>query len=91
MPPTSPRDQGMQWQLVEQWIFLFLHELLDDCMNTSLKTALSSIKAFALSQNGNGHLGILQHHFDLKHASIPVMGQMGIVGVDIPSELNRSP
>ena len=65
-----------------------LDELLDDCMNTSLKAALSSIKAFALSQNGNGHLGILQHHFDRECASILVMGQMGIVGVGIPSELN---
>ena len=45
-------------------------------------------KPVALSQNGNGHLGIPQHHFDPFHASILTMGWLGVVGVDIPSELN---
>ena len=31
-------------------------------------------KAFALSQNGNSHLGIPQHNFEPYHASILLMG-----------------
>ena len=44
-------------------------KLLTVYLNNSLKAALSSIKAFALSQTGNGHLGIPQHH--LNHEVLP--------------------
>ena len=34
-------------------------------MGNRLKAAFSSVKDFALSHNGNSHLGIPQHHFNL--------------------------
>ena len=43
-------------------------------LSNSHKAALSSVKAVALSQNRNGHLGIPQHHFDLYHASTLLAG-----------------
>ena len=39
-------------------------KLLVGYVSDSLKAALSSVKAFALSHNGNGHLGIPQHRLN---------------------------
>ena len=44
MPPTCPSNQRVQWYLVEQWVFLFLH-ITTGYVNSSLKAAHSSVKA----------------------------------------------
>ena len=66
---SSGPDGPEQHSALIKSAFLLIQEATNHSpsflLSSILKAALSAVKTFVLSQHGNSHLGIPQHHFDL--------------------------